>query len=198
MSLCTLEEICRLAQKNRFAVPAFNCYNYETIVWAIEAAEEEKSPIIVMIYPGFEALMPLEYFTAVARLAAQRARIPVCVHLDHCYEFSHILRAAQLGCTGVMVDASAKSYEENVAITTAVVRSVHALGSAVEAELGKVGSAGNTEDFTDDRLYTDPLQAAAFAAETNVDALAVAIGSAHGNYVETPHLDIDRRLRYSG
>lgn len=192
MSLYTLKEICLLARSKGFAVPAFNCYNFETVTWAVEAAEEEKSPVIIMIYPGFEKLMPLEYFTSVARLAAQRADVPVAVHLDHCYEFEHILRAAQLGCTGVMVDASAKPYEENAAITAEIVRAVHALGSTVEAELGKVGSAGNTQDFTDNRLYTDPQQAATFVEETGVDALAVAIGSAHGNYVATPHLDISR------
>ena len=83
MSLYTLKEICLLARSKGFAVPAFNCYNFETVTWAVEAAEEEKSPVIIMIYPGFEKVMPLEYFTSVARLAAQRADVPVAVSYTH-------------------------------------------------------------------------------------------------------------------
>lgn len=192
MSLYTLGEICRYADKGGFAVPAFNCYNFETIKWIVEAAEEEKSPVITMIYPGFEEMMPLEYFVATARMAAERASVPIAVHLDHCYEYEHVLLAAHYGCTGVMADSSGFDFDTNVAKTREIVHAVHSFGVSVEAELGKVGSADNVTDFIDNSGYTDVNEAVRFVELTGVDALAVAIGSAHGNYVKEPRLDIER------
>jgi ketose-bisphosphate aldolase len=123
---------------------------------------------------------------------AKQVKIPVGLHLDHCESFETILGTIKAGFTSVMFDGSKLPYEENVRGTCEVVKAAHALGVDVEAELGKVGIAANKGDFKNEDLYTTAEQAADFVAKTKVDSLAIAIGSAHGYYVETPHLSMTR------
>jgi ketose-bisphosphate aldolase len=123
---------------------------------------------------------------------AKRVKIPVGIHLDHCDSYEIILGAIKAGFTSVMIDGSKLPYEENVQVTCEIVKAAHALGVDVEAELGKVGTAANKSDFKNEDMYTTAEQAADFVAKTKVDSLAIAIGSAHGWYVETPKLSMTR------
>jgi ketose-bisphosphate aldolase len=123
---------------------------------------------------------------------AKKVKIPVGLHLDHCDSYETILGTIRDGFTSVMIDGSKLEYAENVRVTCEIVKAAHALGIDVEAELGKVGTAANKGDFKNEDLYTTAAQAVDFVAKTKVDSLAIAIGSAHGWYVETPKLSMPR------
>lgn len=192
MPLARESGLLKDAQRNYYAVAAFNVFNLESISWIIKAAEEENAPVIAMLYPACKKHIPVSTFTKIARDLAEKAKVPVAVHYDHSSSFDEIMSGIADGFPSVMIDGSSLSFEENVRITRDVVRASHPMGVDVEAELGRVGQASNIGDFTDASLYTDPKSAAEFVELTGVDSLAVAIGSAHGNYVAEPRLDIQR------
>ncbi len=192
MPLANVAKILKDAQAGGYAVAAFNVFNLESITWLVKAAEAEGSPVIAMLYPACNKHVPESTFTAIAIDLARQAKVPVGVHYDHCGSFDQIMAAIAAGFSSVMIDGSALPYEENVAITTAIARAAHPMGVTVEAELGLVGRASNLDDFINTSRYTEPSAAADFAARTGVDSLAVAIGSAHGNYVAEPKLDLSR------
>lgn len=182
----------KTAREKGYGVAAFNLFNYESIAWAIEAAEREDRPVIIMLYPPCKGLIPFHAFVAITRSMAKKASVPVGLHLDHSQSFTEIMEAVAAGFSSVMIDASRLPWEENMALTGKVVEACHAMGVDVEAELGLVGLASNHEDFNNPAGYTKPEEAETFIRETGVDALAVAIGSAHGTYIAAPKLDLVR------
>ncbi len=191
MPLEKVNEILKYADEKNFGVAAFNVFNYESIAYAIETAEEEGMPVIAMLYPGMTNLITFKAFADITKDLAAAAKVPVGLHLDHCKSFETIMSAIHNGFTSVMVDGASFDFEENVRLTAEVVRASHAMGVDVEAELGHVGSASNTDDYTNKSDYTDPDKAAEFAERTGADCLALAIGSAHGAYAREPELDIE-------
>jgi ketose-bisphosphate aldolase len=192
MAFEKVSTILKEADKKNTAVLAYDCFNYESIEWLVEAGEELQIPVIVMLYPAMLESIPANIFAAITKAAAKRVKIPVGLHLDHCESFETIMGTIRDGFTSVMFDGSKLPFEENVRCTCEVVKAAHALSIDVEAELGKVGTAANKGDFQNEDMYTTVAQASDFVAKTKVDSLAIAIGSAHGFYVETPHLSMTR------
>ena len=186
--LVSLQSIIRLAEENGFCVPAFNVYNIETAMGVIKAAEEEKAPVIMQVYPRLFNEEVGYYLAPVILAAAKKATVPVCFHLDHGPSENEVMKALYLGATGIMLDGSTHPFEENAAMTRHIVEICSAVGVGVEGEIGHVGSAA---DETMEE-YTDPAEAGEFARRTGVCCLAVLIGNAHGHYKKEPHLDIDR------
>lgn len=191
MSLVTLREILDAAEQGGYAVGAFNAFNVEMAQAVVWAAEAEQSPVILLVYDRHQDHFGVEESAAVGLALAKKAKVPVALHLDHGGAFAKVVRCVQAGYTGVMFDGSKLPYEENVAITQKVVEIAHLAGVSVEAELGHVGAAADGDGSKLD-LMTDPDQAADFVARTGVDALAVAIGNAHGFYTDEPKLDFQR------
>lgn len=189
--LTTLREILPDAQKNGYAVGLFNTVNLEMLRAVLKAAEAEKSPVIIGTAQVLFPYGPLELLAAPLLDQARKAKVPVVVHLDHGLSFDTVIRALGLGFSSVMFDGSTLPYEENVGQTREIVRIAHLLGASVEAELGHVGEAADGAK-SEGGAYTDPKQAKDFADRTGVDALAVAVGTAHGQYRVKPRLDIGR------
>lgn len=190
--LVTLKEILQDAEEKKYAVGLFNMLNLEMARGIIEAAEEEKSPVILGVAQVHLPIISFDCAAVIMRHLADKARVPVCLHFDHGVTYECIMEAMRAGFSSVMYDGSALPYEENIANTREVSRAAHALGISVEAELGHVGSGDNTQDFESDDLYTNPAEVNDFIRRADVDALAVAIGTAHGQYVKKPKLDINR------
>lgn len=194
MGLVNLKEILREADARKYAVGAFNVVNLESLQAILDAGVEKRSPVILNIAEVHFKYVDLESICPVIRRAAEQVPIPVALHLDHGLHFETIVRALRCGFTSVMFDGSMLPYEENLEATKDIVRIAHAVGVTVEAELGHVGGAEGGSDGaqSDPSLYTDPYLAADFVRKTKVDALAVAIGSAHGIYKSEPKLDFER------
>ncbi len=186
--LVSYKTIIDLAEAGNYCVPAFNVYNIETTMGIIAAAEEAKSPVILQVYPRLFNEDVGYYLSPVILAAAKKASVPVCFHLDHGPSEKEVMKALYWGATGIMIDGSVHSFEENVALTKHIVDICGAVGVEVEGELGHIGSVN--DDAMDD--FTDPAQAAEFVERTGVTALAVLIGNAHGHYKKPPKLDIDR------
>ncbi|MGE4271784.1 MAG: class II fructose-1,6-bisphosphate aldolase [Desulfitobacterium sp.] len=193
MSLVSMAELLQEAQRGHYAVGAFNCNNMEIVQAIVGAAEAEKSPVIVQASQGAIKYAGIEYIAAMTSLAAEKASVPVALHLDHGTSFAQVMSCVRNQFTSVMIDGSKLSLEENIALTNKVIEAVRPLGVSVEAELGKIG--GTEDDITvseKEALFTDPNEAERFVKETAVDALAIAIGTAHGQYKGVPQLDFDR------
>ncbi|MGN0965068.1 MAG: ketose-bisphosphate aldolase, partial [Dysosmobacter sp.] len=171
-----------------FAVPAFNVYNLETVLGVMKAAEETGAPVIFQMYSRLLDSEIAQYVAPIIREAMDDLKTPAAFHLDHGAGVPEVLRAFRYGATGVMIDASKKPIEENIAITRNVVQMAAEMGVTVEGELGEVGKAA--EGVSTD--YTKVEDAARFVEETGVCALAVAVGTAHGHYKQAPVLAIDR------
>lgn len=186
--LVNLKEVLEDAQKRQYAVGLFNTVNLEMAQGVLAAAEETRSPVII---GTAEILLP---YSSLAELAgmlipmARRTSGPVVLHYDHGLTFEKCMEAMKLGFTSVMYDRSVLPLEQNQADCREMVKIAHAMDITVEAELGHVGA----NDGDDGSIYTQPDEAARFAEATGVDALAVAIGTAHGAYKEAPKLDFDR------
>lgn len=187
------KEILLKAQREGYAVPAFNCHNLETIQVIVETANEMRSPVIVAGTPGTFDYAGRDYVQSIVETASQKYNIPIILHLDHHTDIDSIESSLKLGTKSVMIDASHHNYEENVEIVKKVVDMAHKYGATVEAELGMLG--GQEDDLIvdeKDSKYTNPAQAADFVKRTGIDSLAVAIGTAHGLYKEEPKLDFER------
>lgn len=191
--LMNMKELLTVANKENFAIPAFNIGTGQMLKSIIEVCEEEKSPLILAIHP-LELEFQGDAFVAQAIKAANDSKIPIVIHLDHA-GIKEIERAVRDGFTSVMIDASHESFEVNVEITKRVVEFAHPLGVSVEAELGTIGSTDNDSETygNADIIYTKPDEAARFVEETGVDCLAIAIGTAHGLYPKgfVPELKLD-------
>ena len=198
--LVTLREVLKDAKEKKYGVGLFNTVNLEMTKGVIQAAEELSSPVIIgtaeVLLPYAE-LEELAYFMVPM---AKKASVPVVLHFDHGVTEQRIMEALKLGYTSVMYDCSTDTYENNVKRVADMVKTAETFGASVEAELGHVGAnEGNLgkTDAEDDSIYTQPEQAKDFAKRTNVDAMAVAIGTAHGAYKEKPRLDIGRLAEIS-
>ena len=181
------------AQKGKYAVPAFNVHNMETIQTVVEAAAELRSPIIVAATPGTMKYAGPEFFIKLVEICSNKYDIPIAMHLDHHESYDEIVNAIQIGTKSAMIDASHLSFEENVAMVKKVVDYAHGFDVTVEGELGILG--GQEDDLVrddKDSKYTNPAQAKEYVERTGIDSLAVAIGTAHGVYKEEPKLDFDR------
>ncbi len=197
--LVTMDKILNKARQEGYGVIAPSTFSLELIGCAIEAAEKKRSPLILNINLKYDALQTeenREIFLYVARERAMRASVPVSINLDHGADYPTVVRAIHHGFTSVMLDASAKPFEENIAAVKEVVHTAHSIGIPVEAELGCVGMADPT--FLIETKYTgssktDPALVAEYVERTGVDFLAVSIGNAHGPYAKNivPHIDFD-------
>ena len=192
MALVTSKELLLDAQKNHYAIGAFNVENMEMVQAVIAAAEELSSPVIIQNTPGTLKYADPELYYANVAAAAKAARVPVVMHLDHGSSFDLAMRCFRAGYTSVMIDGSHDPFEQNIAVTKSVVDACHAAGVPVEAELGKVGGKEDDLDGGEGNGYTVPAEAAEFVEKTGVDSLAVAIGTAHGVYKGIPKLDLER------
>lgn len=189
--LVNLNDVLRPAQQGHYAVGLFNTTDTDMLQAAIEAAEEMRAPIII---GTAQVLLPygeLQLIAPSVIAAAKRAKVPVVVHYDHGLTFERCMEALQLGFTSVMYDASAKPYDQNIQETREIVRIAHAFGATVEGEIGHVGNADGSDPAGDDR-YTTVAEAMDYRNDTGVDALAIAIGTAHGAYKTAPKLSFDR------
>lgn len=186
--LVGLKQLIAEAEKGSYCVPAFNVYNIETVMGVIDAAEEAKASVILQLYPRLVNEQVGYYVSPVVLAAAQKASVPVCLHLDHAAGKPEVYKALRWGFTGIMQDGSSLPFEENVVLTRSTVEMCETLGVGVEGEIGHVGSAA------DDTMgeFTDPAEAKAFVEQTGVCCLAVLVGNAHGHYKKTPNLDIPR------
>jgi len=193
MPIVTLREVLQNAQQEGYAVGAFNANNMEIVKAIIEAAVEERSPVILQASQGALRYAGLNYITAMVRAAAEEADVPVVLHLDHGTSFEQTMLCLRYGFSSVMFDGSRYPLEENIARTAKVAEVAHAMGATVEGELGKIG--GTEDDISVDEreaFFTDPAEAEQFVREAGIDALAVAIGTAHGPYKGEPVLDFER------
>lgn len=193
MKLISTKQMLLDAQKGKYAVPAFNIHNLETIEVVVETANELKSPVIVAATPGTVKYSGCDYLVSILETAAEKYNIPIAYHLDHHEDFQLIKKSIDLGCKSVMIDASHYDFEENIKIVKEVVDYAHRFDVTVEAELGKLG--GREDDLVvdeKDAMYTNPEKAQEFIERTGIDSLAVAIGTAHGLYKEEPKLDFER------
>lgn len=189
--LVTLNDVLPKAQKEHYAVGLFNSIDTDMLEAVISAAEEMESPIVI---GTAEVLLPygeLQLIAPSVIRAAERAKVPVVVHYDHGLTFEKCMEALQLGFSSIMFDGSAQNSARNLEETAEVVRIAHAMGVSVEGEIGHVGNADTNDGAVTD-MYTTPEEAVEFVKATGVDALAVAIGTAHGVYKTKPCLDIGR------
>lgn len=195
--LVNLNDVLKKAQKGKYAVGLFNTTDTDMLQAVIEAAEESNSPVIL---GTAEVLLPYGELKLIAPsviAAAKRAKVPVVVHYDHGLTFDRCIEALKLGFSSVMFDGSAKPFEQNIVETREMVKIAHAFGATVEGEIGHVGEAAKEDNLLTD-MYTTPEEAKAYLEATGVDALAVAIGSAHGVYKKKPMLNIERLKEISG
>ena len=193
MSLVPMSDLLREAHARGYAVPAFCVWNLETARAVLETASALSSPVILMHGPGeIPLLSPAEISTSVRQLS-ERYPLPAALHLDHGDSLEQVEEYLGAGFTSVMLDYSTRPYAENAAALREVTARAHPLGVTVEGELGHVGrNTLETVEGSDDSTLTDPEEAAAYVAETGVEALAVSIGNAHGQYTRLPRLDFDR------
>lgn len=192
MALVTMKKMLTDARRGGYAIGAFEFWSYDSAKAVVNVAEKMGMPVILQV-GHFERDYMDGYLNAyrIASMAADQVRVPVALHLDHATEYREILSALRAGFSSVMVDASARSFEDNIRITREVAGLAEHFGASVEAELGQLSGNEGTVSFDTD-LLTDPERAGEFAERTGIDALAVAIGTAHGFYKRTPHIDLER------
>lgn len=182
-----MHELLQEAKKGNYGIPAPNAFSRFTMEACLQAADELNSPVII----GVPGVFGIEEMGDLARFYQVRyPRVPFALNLDHGGPYEHLIRAIRAGFSSVMVDRSTLPYEQNVAESKEIVKIAHAVGVSVEAELGHVGN-GNEYAETRDAGLTHPDEAVSFVEETGVDCLAVAVGTSHGAYKGTPHLEYD-------
>lgn len=186
--LTNMKDLLAIAEERNCAIPAFNCYNGETAMGIIKAAEEANACVIMQMYSRLFMSDEAEFIAPSIVAAAHRSKVKICFHLDHGSCDEAVFRAVKYGCSSVMRDASGLPLEENIAAIKNVTRFAHDLGLDVEAELGHIGVAKDGVSTE----YTKVDEAKRFCDETGVDALAVAVGTAHGHYKQAPVLAIER------
>ena len=192
MALVTTKQLLLDAQKGGYAVGAYNVENMEMVQAVVAAAEELRSPVIMQTTPSTVKYANLNYFYENVKVAAQESSVPVVIHLDHGNSFELAMQAYRTGYTSIMIDGSHEGFEDNIALTSAVVKACHPGEVPIEAELGKVGGKEDDLDGGEGDPYTNPQEAAEFVERTGIDSLAVAIGTAHGVYKGVPKLDFSR------
>lgn len=193
MNLVPMADILKKANEESYAVGGFNINNLEFLQGIIWAAEETNSPLILQTSEGALKYIGMEYVVGMVGAAVKNTTVPVALHLDHGSSFETIMKCIRNGYSSVMIDGSHYPFEENIELSRKVVEAAHAVGVSVEAELGQLG--GVEDDISvdeEDATFTDPEQAVEFVEKTGVDALAIAIGTAHGVYSGDPKLDFER------
>ena len=191
--ILSTREMLKKAQREGYAVPAFNIHNLETLQVVVDTANEMRSPVILAGTPSTIVYAEGENIVALAKVAAKKYDIPIAIHLDHFEDKEAIKHYVDIGFKSAMIDASHESYEDNINVVKEVVEYAHRYDTTVEAELGRLG--GREDDLVvdeKDAMYTNPEQARDFVEKTGIDSLAVAIGTAHGLYKGEPKLDFDR------
>ena len=192
MPIYSMKEILKDAEVNKYGVGFFNAVNMEMTRACIRAAEDLKSPIIIgtaeslLKYGDFDWLLPMMID------AGRRATVPVAIHLDHAYQMDTIMKALRHGFGSVMFDGSLLPVEENIRISKEIIKVAHAMDAGVECELGKVGGLEEGEGVIGENQYTNVSDVVDFVDKTEVDFLAISIGTTHGNYKEAPKLDLVR------
>ncbi len=193
--LVTMESVLDYAEANQCAIGAFNVTTLEGIMATLEAAEELKQPVILQFAQVHEALISIHTLGPIMVMMAERASVPVCVHLDHGEDLDYIKRSLDMGFTSVMYDGSVLDFEKNVANTRMAVEIALEYGASVEAEIGSMGreefGSVGAEGEAVASLYTDPDEAQEFVERTGIDALACSFGTVHGLYLTEPKLDFD-------
>lgn len=198
--LVNLKDILKDCEQHGYAVGSFNTPTLETLRAVIYAAEELGTPVILNHAENEEEVIPIEVIAPLMVEYAKYARVPVAVHIDHGETFPYLMKAVRLGFTSIMYDCSSLPLERNISEVRRFVDLVHPLGISVEAEIGampnNMAGCANGKEKSDLRdlksFFTDPREAAVFAQQTGVDALAVSFGTVHGRYEGEPHLDIER------
>ncbi|QGU00704.1 Fructose-bisphosphate aldolase class II [Candidatus Syntrophocurvum alkaliphilum] len=193
MALVPVNDLLFKADKEGYAVGAFNANNMEIVQAIVEAAEQENSPVIMQASQGAIKYAGLEYITGMVTIAAKAANIPVALHLDHGTDFEQVIKCIRSGFSSVMYDGSKLPLEENIAMTNKVLEIARPINVSVEAELGKIGGTEDDVHVADkDATFTDPNEAKYFVEKTGIESLAIAIGTAHGQYKGEPKLDFER------
>ncbi|MDI3480659.1 MAG: tagatose 1,6-diphosphate aldolase GatY/KbaY [Tepidanaerobacteraceae bacterium] len=194
MTLVSSKEMLISAQKGHYAIAAFNIHNMETLKAVVEAAREERAPVILQATPGTCRHAGVNFLYAMAKTAALEADIPIALHLDHGDDVELAFKCIDAGFTSVMVDGSKLPFEQNVEMVRKVVDYARPRGVQVEAELGRVGGVEEELSVSEyEAAMTEPGKAAEYVERTGVDSLAVAIGTAHGMYYKgEPKLDFER------
>lgn len=196
MALTPLKDLLASAEKGGYAVGAFNVNNMEIVQGIVAAANETESPVILQASQGAIKYAGLRFVVALARIAEAEAKVPVALHLDHGTSFEQAMACIREGFSSVMFDGSHLPLEENIRWTSLVVQVAHAVGVSVEGEIGRIGGTEDDISVSEwEASLADPDEAVRFAKETGIDALAAAIGSAHGFYKGEPKLDFDRLER---
>ncbi|MHA1844943.1 MAG: class II fructose-bisphosphate aldolase [Promethearchaeota archaeon] len=195
MPLVSLKQLLIKAQKEQYAVGSFNVLDIQSARGVIQAAEEERSPVILAFGEGHERFIPIDLIFTILKKLGKEATVPVVVLLDH-GSFEVNLRVMDLGITATMYDGSALPFERNIENTRKIVEKAHALGIDVEAELGHVsmeeGNPDKLKTQEDETIYTDPTLVREFVEKTGLDALAISIGTIHGVCLEKPKIDFQR------
>lgn len=197
--LIALKELLQNAKQYRYAVGSFNFNDFDDACGMVMGAADQKAPIILMASVAAAKFNGLAVCVKLAEGLAAEWGVPVCMHLDHAQDPGLICACIDAGFSSVMIDASQQPFEENIRMTREIVDYAHAHGCSVEAELGKIG--GHEENILladEDAMLTDPERVPEFVKRTQVDALAVAIGTAHGYYKAVPHIDFERAARHFG
>jgi len=192
MPLVSILGELKKAQENSYAIPCFDTFEMLGTQGIFDALEEKRAPGIVALYSGLLDQPNPRPFVDLVRAMAEDSTVPISIILDHGASFEHCMKALSLGFSDVMYDGSKLPLKENIANTKMVVRTAHAIGSAVEAELGQVGTGRTYQSFgAQGKGFTDPDIVEQFVEETGVDLLAVAIGTAHGIYEGEPKLNLE-------
>ena len=195
--LVTLTDILKIAEARKIAIGSFNTPNLTSLKAIISAAEELGEPVIIMHAQVHEqmGLCRMDEIAPIMLMMAEKATVPVCVHLDHGEDLDYVARGLELGFTSVMYDGSAGDTALNYANTAIAVSLASRYGASVEAEIGSMGARESGAGGSDESIYTDPEEAKRFVEETGIDALACAFGTAHGVYLKQPKLDFPRLER---
>ena len=192
--LVTSKELLKKAQREAYAVGAFNIQNLESLLAVVEAAVEEKSPVIAAVTPGAIKYGGLNYLAGLVKTAAEVSPVPMSLHLDHGEDVETVKKCLEAGFTSVMIDGSHLPFKENISLTKHVVDLAHQKGVSVEGELGRLAGIEEKTVAEREAVLTDPIEAEEFVRRTGVDALAVSIGTSHGAYKfkGEPKLDFER------
>lgn len=187
------KKVLPVAQKIGFAVPATNFIDLDSARTFVKVAEERQLPLILAFAESHRQILPLEEAALIGNYFVDKATVPIVLHLDHGTNPEFIFKAIELGFSSVMIDASQKEFEDNIKITKEIVDYAHKHHVSVEAELGHVGSEDLTEAYElSDSIYTQVNDVIEFVDRTNVDSLAISIGTAHGVYKGEPKINFER------
>ncbi len=193
MGLVSVDELLLRAEQEGYAVGAFNANNMEIVQAIMMAAEKENAPVIMQASQGAIKYAGLDFLTGLVKMATRSSKVPIALHLDHGTDFDQVIRCIRSGFSSIMYDGSKLPLEQNIAMTKKVLEIANPIGVSVEAELGKIGGTEDDVHVSEkEAMYTDPDEARYFVEQTGIKSLAIAIGTAHGQYKGEPKLDFDR------